>query len=116
MNKNCIFCKIGRREIEEEFLYEDDEIYVVADIHPRTPIHLLIVTKKHYAGFSQLVKAKPELVARMAIIVEKMVDQLKLRGKSKWGYTWGFHCGGKESVAHVHAQLLAEMKKDELVL
>ncbi len=116
MSKNCIFCKIAREEIKEEFLYEDDDIFVVRDIHPRTPTHLLIVTKEHYSGFSQLVEANPELIGRMAVVVEKIVDQLGLRDKSKWGYTWGFHCGGKESVAHVHAQLLAEMKKDELVL
>lgn len=56
---------------------------------------------------------KPKLLVQIGEAVEALVDKLGLKGK--W-YTWGFHCGGKESVGHVHAQLLAGMKGDELVL
>lgn len=116
MKENCVFCKISNGEIKEEILYQDDKVFVVRDTNPRTPLHLLIITREHYEGFSELVENDPELIGHMATVVEILASQFKLKDTSKWGYTWGFHCGGKESVAHVHAQLLAEMKEGELVL
>ncbi|MBU2630238.1 MAG: histidine triad nucleotide-binding protein, partial [Proteobacteria bacterium] len=32
MSNNCLFCKIVRREIPSEFLYEDDNFIVFKDI------------------------------------------------------------------------------------
>jgi histidine triad (HIT) family protein len=114
--KDCVFCKIGRGEVKEEILYQDEIVFVVRDINPRAHTHLSIITKKHYDNFSDLVKIDQGVIGRMAKVVEILVERFDLRAKSKYGYTWGFHCGGKESVAHVHAQLLAEMKEGELVL
>ena len=116
MKENCVFCKIYEGLIKEEILYQDDRVFVVRDINPRTPLHLLIITNKHYEDFVELVKNDSELISHIGVVVGILVDQFHLKDTSKWGYTWGFHCGGKESVAHVHAQLLAEMKEGELVL
>lgn len=116
MKKDCVFCKISRGEIKEEILYRDKKVFVVRDIHPRVPAHFLIVTSEHFGGFTDLVGKAPELVSHIALVVEIIADKFNLRKTSRFGYTWGFHCGGKESVAHVHAQLLAGMKKGELVL
>ena len=116
MSDNCVFCKIINGVIKEEFLYEDENLIVVRDIEHRTPTHLLVITKQHFDSYSHLVQAKPELVSQIGVVVERMVDKLNIREISPHGYTWGFHCGGKESVSHVHAQLLAQMDKDQLVL
>jgi histidine triad (HIT) family protein len=110
---NCVFCKIVSGEKKETFLYEDDEITAFNDINPRAPIHILITPRTHYHDFSEMMEKEPELLVKVGKVIEKLVDQLKIRGK--W-YTWGFHCGGKQSVNHAHAQLLAGMKDDELVL
>jgi len=116
MKKDCIFCKIADGRIKEEILYQDDDLFVVRDIYARAKTHLLIITKEHYSDFSEMMRKNPGLVTKIGIVVEKMVDQLHIRDISRWGYTWGFHCGGKESVSHTHAQLLAEMKQNEFVL
>ena len=116
MGVSCIFCRIGKGDTKEEILYQDDKVFVVRDIYPRVPSHFLIITKEHYEGFGDLMKRAPELVSHIADVVEIIADRFDLRNKSRYGYTWGFHCGGKETVEHVHAQLLAEMKEGELVL
>ncbi|MBI2310355.1 HIT domain-containing protein [Candidatus Collierbacteria bacterium] len=116
MKVNCVFCKINSGEIKEEILYRDDKVFVVRDINPRTPFHLLIITKTHFGGFEDLVKNDPKLISHIGTVIGVLVEQFHINDTSKWGYTWGFHCGGKESVAHVHAQLLAETKEGELVL
>lgn len=112
--KQCVFCLIAKGEKEKDkIIYEDADIVVFPDINPRTPIHLMITPKHHYPDYGEMMVQEPELLLRIGKVVEILVDKLGLRGK--W-YTWGFHCGGKQSVNHVHAQLLAGMKPDELVL
>ena len=38
---DCIFCKIANKEINSDFVYEDDEIVAFKDINPQAPIHIL---------------------------------------------------------------------------
>jgi histidine triad (HIT) family protein len=111
--ERCHFCAIARGEKEEEILYESDEIVAFPDINPRTPTHILIMPRRHFGDFEAMMREEPELLVRIGEAVEALVDKLELIGK--W-YTWGFHCGGKQSVNHIHAQLLAGMRGDELVL
>lgn len=111
--KRCHFCAIGRGEKEEEILYETKDLVAFLDNQPRTPIHVLIMPRKHFDGFTEMTEEEPGLLLKIGEAVEILADKLGIRGR---GYTWGFHCGGKQSVAHIHAQLLAGMKGDELVL
>ncbi|MEH6402332.1 MAG: histidine triad nucleotide-binding protein [Sneathiella sp.] len=43
-----IFAKILRGEIPNKTVYEDDAILAFHDIAPKTPIHVLVIPKKHY--------------------------------------------------------------------
>jgi len=44
----CLFCKIGKREIKAEVVYEDGAAMAILDIHPRAPGHTFVISKKHY--------------------------------------------------------------------
>ena len=46
--ENCIFCKIVRKEIPSEVVYEDDNFLAILDINPRAPGHVQVIPKKHY--------------------------------------------------------------------
>jgi histidine triad (HIT) family protein len=112
-SKNCIFCRIVSGEVKEEFIYEDEHFIVHKDIHPRTSTHLLITTKKHLDDYSEMMEKEPDLLKLIGLVVEKVVVKLGLEKKP---YTWGFHSGVKSSVKHLHAQLLAGMGEEELIL
>jgi histidine triad (HIT) family protein len=45
---NCIFCKIVKKEIPAEIVYEDKDFMVFLDIHPQSPGHVQVIPKKHY--------------------------------------------------------------------
>lgn len=45
---NCIFCKIAKKEIPSEIVYEDDKFIAFLDINPRSPGHTQIIPKQHY--------------------------------------------------------------------
>lgn len=48
MNKDCVFCKIVRKEIPSHRVYEDDEFVAFLSINPESPGHTLVIPKKHY--------------------------------------------------------------------
>ena len=50
-DKDCIFCKIVTGEIPKEFSYEDSEIVAFDDINPLSPIHKIIIPKRHIEDF-----------------------------------------------------------------
>ena len=46
--ENCIFCKIVKREIPAEIVYEDEAFLGFLDIHPQSPGHVQLIPKQHY--------------------------------------------------------------------
>ena len=46
--ENCIFCKIVKKEIPANIVYEDDKFIAFAEIKPISPGHCLVIPKEHY--------------------------------------------------------------------
>jgi len=44
---DCVFCKIVAGELPAKKEYEDEEVVAFWDLHPKAPIHLLIIPKVH---------------------------------------------------------------------
>ena len=51
---DCIFCKIERGEIPSKKYYEDDLMFIIADIEPKAKLHYLMIPKKHYKLLSDM--------------------------------------------------------------
>lgn len=45
---DCIFCKIVKKEIPAEIVYEDEDVLAFLDIKPVNYGHLLVIPKEHY--------------------------------------------------------------------
>jgi len=46
MADECIFCKIVRKEVPSQPIYEDHDLVAFPDIRPVAPVHVLIVPKE----------------------------------------------------------------------
>lgn len=44
---DCIFCKIAAGEIQADVLYSDDRVVAFRDIDPQSPVHFLVVPRRH---------------------------------------------------------------------
>ncbi len=44
---SCIFCKIIKKEIPAEIVYEDDNFLAFLDINPQSPGHTQVIPKEH---------------------------------------------------------------------
>lgn len=68
--QDCIFCKIIKKEIPGTIVYEEEEILAFKDIHPVTPVHILVIPKKHIVSLIDLEK-EDELLMRKDIYSNK---------------------------------------------
>lgn len=101
----CIFCKISKKEIPVEFVYEDELIIAFKDIHPIAPVHILIIPKNHIATVDDLTESEKELAGQMILVAQKIARDLNISEK---GYKLLFRVknhGGQE-IDHLHLHLL----------
>ena len=52
--KDCIFCKIVRKEIPCAPLHESERVLAFADTQPQAPVHVIIIPKKHYSHLGEI--------------------------------------------------------------
>lgn len=104
---DCIFCKIANHEIDSNLVYEDDLVAAFKDLNPLTPVHVLVVPKKHYANITDNVPA--ETLAAMAHAVKVVTEQT---GIDKTGFRCITNTGSDsgQSVQHFHIHVLGGRK------
>lgn len=107
--EDCIFCKIIRKEIPSEIVYEDDEILAFKDIEPVAPIHILVIPKKHISSLVELSKEDEQLVGK---IYSKINEIAKKQGVLEKGFRVVVNCGedGGQAIKHLHFHLLGGQK------
>jgi histidine triad (HIT) family protein len=104
MNDDCIFCKIGRKEIPAKLIYDDAEIFAFEDIHPQAPIHLLISPRKHLVSVNDAADADAAMLGKMLLVAKLLAGE---RGISS-GYRVVINNGAEagQSVDHLHVHVL----------
>lgn len=105
MNNDCIFCKIGRGDIPSDILYRDDDCFVIRDINPLAPTHLLVIPTQHFAQLAELSPEANPLFGSMFKAARAMAD---CEGVSESGYRLIINQGeeGGQEVMHLHMHLL----------
>jgi len=102
--KNCLFCKIINKEVPSDIIYEDDKITAFKDIHPKAPVHLLIVPKKHIPSVDHLEMEDKTLMGELILTAQKIAREKKLKG-----YRLQINVGrpAGQLIDHLHLHLLA---------
>jgi histidine triad (HIT) family protein len=101
---DCLFCKIIAGKIPSKKVYEDDRTFVLEDINPQAPTHLLIIPKKHIVDLKEAEESDAELIGHCHIVAAKIA---RARGIEK-GYRTVYNVGpdAGQSVFHLHLHLL----------
>ncbi len=109
MVEDCIFCSIVNGRTSTEFLYEDDTVVAFNDINPHSPVHILIVPKKHIRSVNDLTDEDEAIIAKTILIGKKMARKA---GVSASGYKLVFNVekGGGQVIFHLHLHLLGGWK------
>lgn len=100
---NCIFCKIAKKDIPVEIVYENKDVVVFADIKRAAPKHYLIVSKRHIKSINHIKTKDSELITEIIFTAQKIAKKLKLKG-----YKLVFNVGreGGQTIDHLHLHLL----------
>jgi histidine triad (HIT) family protein len=106
---DCIFCKIVSGLIPAQIILEDDRIIAIKDIHPITPIHLLIIPKKHIDSLNEIEIEDAQLLGHMIYTSQQLAKQNRI---IESGYRLVFNTGpdAGQSVFHIHLHLLGGRK------
>lgn len=101
-----IFCKIINGDLKAEFVYQDEDFIVIKDIHPKAPIHVLIIPKRHLDIIHQTTHQDIDILGKMFLIAGKVA---KMMGVDERGYRLIVNQGpdAGQLVPHLHMHLLA---------
>lgn len=100
---SSIFTKIINKEIPAKIEHEDDLCIVIHDIHPKAPIHLLIIPKKEIPTIIEASDEDQQLLGHLTLIARNMGKKLGLEG-----YKLVYNVGSKggQEIFHIHLHLL----------
>ena len=107
----CVFCKIAKKEVPADIVYEDEEFAVFPDIRPKAALHLLLIPKKHIPTLQEAEERDIELMGKLLLTAQKVARLKQLKG-----YKLQMNVGkeGGQEVDHVHLHLLAQSASIEL--
>ena len=102
---NCVFCKIIKGEIPSEKVYEDEDVIAFKDINPVTPIHILVIPKKHIATLLDVTEEDSHLIGKVFVAINKIAKQI---GIEENGFRIVANCGrdSGQEVMHIHFHIL----------
>ena len=106
MPEDCIFCKIGSGEIKSDILYRDDNSFVIRDIAPKAPVHLLVIPNEH---FTYLTGLTPEYYPMIGGMFKAAEEVARREGVADSGYRLVINQGSDagQAVDHIHLHVLA---------
>ena len=107
---DCIFCKISRGEISSDTVYEDDQVKVFKDVHPKAPVHLLVVPKAHIESIRHLEADHADTISKLIYTAKHVAEGAGLKG-----YKLVFNVGreGGQVINHLHLHLLGGWERPE---
>ncbi len=107
---DCLFCKIGKKEIAAEIIYEDASAVVILDVNPRAPGHAMVLPKKHVETILDLDAPETGLIFEA---VKKTVAIIK-NALLPDGFTIGINQGraAGQIIEHLHIHVIPRYKND----
>ena len=111
--QDCIFCKIVKKEIPCEKIYEDEVVFAFLDINPVNIGHTLIIPKEHYENIFEL----PEDVAiHIMKITRKISSAIKKSGADGINISINNGKAAGQVVFHSHTHVIPRFIGDNLPL
>lgn len=101
--EDCIFCKIGAGAITSEVVFEDEEVMAFKDMHPKAPVHILVIPKVHIQSIAHLQENHNGVIAKLIYTAKDVAAKSGLKG-----YKLVFNVGreGGQVIDHLHLHLL----------
>jgi len=106
----CIFCKIARKELPADIVYEDEIALAFRDINPQAPVHILVIPREHIPSLTDADPVKHvALLGHLLLVAKRVAD---LEGITETGYRIVINSGkdAGQAVYHLHIHVLGGRK------
>jgi histidine triad (HIT) family protein len=102
---DCIFCKIAGGEIPSEIVYQDEDVVVFPDVRPLTPVHLLVIPRRHISSLADMADEDTPLIGKMARAARQVARE---QGIAESGYRLTLNSGADagQVIFHIHMHLM----------
>lgn len=103
--ENCIFCRIVKREIPAKIVFEDPTVVAFEDANPQSPVHLLVVPRKHLASLSDVAAADEILLGHLLSVSAQLARERQIHSQ---GFRAVVNSGpwGGQTVSHLHVHVM----------
>lgn len=107
---DCVFCKIIKREVPSEIIYEDENVLGFKNIQPEAPVHLLLTPKRHIEWKDEFGKEELCIFSRLIAVAKQIAIQEKIAR----AYKLIFNVGKTGHISHIHLHLLGGWEEDKV--
>jgi histidine triad (HIT) family protein len=103
MTDTCLFCRIARKEIPANIVWEDATALAFRDIDPKAPTHVLVIPKRHVASLNDA--SDPAMLGHLLVAAREIAAE---EGIAESGYRVVLNTGrdAGQTVFHLHAHVL----------
>lgn len=101
----CLFCKIINKKIPAKIISETTDLIAIRDVNPQSPVHILIIPKRHISSLNGIDKSDADIIADVHFLAKELAEKEKI---SEEGYrlVLNTNSGAGQSVFHIHWHLL----------
>lgn len=103
---DCLFCRIAKKEIPAEIVYENEQVVAFRDLHPKAPHHLLIIPREHFSTLNDLGDHQGSVIGELFVTAKHLAKEY---GVADSGYRclMNVNAGAGQTVFHIHLHVLA---------
>lgn len=104
---NCIFCRMD----SERIVAENKLCYAIRDGFPVTPLHTLVIPKRHVANYFNLYQSELEAIH---VMLDEQHADIPQQDKTVTGFNVGINAGSDagQTVFHAHIHLIPRRYSD----
>ena len=101
----CLFCNMGSGQTPVAKLHDDERVFAIRDIHPRAPVHFMVIPREHIPTAADIADVHGSLLARMVQVANRMAQQ---EGIAERGYRLAINCRehAGQTIYHLHLHVL----------
>lgn len=105
MADKTLFTRIIDGEIPGQFVYRDEHVVAIRDVHPRAPTHVLVIPRKPVPSLAEMGDDDLELAGHLLLAARRVAEQ---EGLAERGYRVVINTGkeGGQTVPHLHLHVL----------
>ncbi len=105
MKTGCLFCQIIARERPATIVYEDDLCIVIEDVHPMSPVHVLVMPRKHIASLADGGEQDQALLGHLLVVAARVASDKKIT-QGGFRTVINTNAGAGQTVFHLHVHVM----------